>query len=88
MDMEKLIRVGKVDVSQRSCTVSFNVNIGMEGNSFQHQAAEMTHNTLYKLLETATNVKAVDDGKTSKFVTFKQGVVEFEVYTKEAWRKA
>jgi len=83
---EKIIRVGKVNVSQGSCSVAFNVSIGQGGSSFQFQSFEMTHNTLYKLLDTATNVKTVDDGKTSKFVTFNQGIVEFEVYTKEDWR--
>lgn len=81
--LKKIIRVGEVDIEQASCSVAFNAQIKMEGCSLVHQHAELTHNSLYKLLETATNVKAVNDGKTSKFVTFNQGLVEFEVYRKE-----
>lgn len=80
--LKKIIRVGGVDIEQSSCMVAFNARINMDGNSLVEQSAELTHNKLYKLLETATDVKEVQEANTSKFVTFKHGVVEFEVYAR------
>lgn len=84
--MEKIIRVGGVDVVQRSCTVAFNALLSFDGSSLGHQTVELTHNALYKLLETAKDVKAYSPKKgeeTTRFCSFKQGEVEFNVYYKE-----
>lgn len=85
-DMEKIIRIGGVDVKERSCSVAFNAGIYHEGSLMTIQNLEFTHNTLYKLLETATEVKAYipkENEDTTKFCTLKQGEIEFHIYTKK-----
>jgi hypothetical protein len=69
--MEKIIKVGTIEVQERSCMVGFNVYCELSTMS----CMEITHNTLYKLLDSATGVK--QDGNA---IVFKQGIVEFRAY--------
>lgn len=72
--MEKYIRVNGIEIQKGLCTVAFNI-----WSEYGNKA--ITHNDLYKLLDTATDVKEINEEDNSKFVSFKQGIVQFEVYT-------
>lgn len=85
MEMERIIRIGGVDVKQGSCTVAFSAIMEYDGGFLTTQNIELTHNKLYNLLETAKEVKSYNPKKgeeTTKFCVLTQGEIEFHVYVR------
>jgi len=78
MVIKKFIKVNGVEVSQNSCMVDFNVISDLS----MMQPIEMTHVKLYELLDTASEVKEVNEDNNTKFCKFRQGIVWYTAYKK------
>ena len=81
MGMEKIIRINGINVKERLCTVDFYIESDLD-YSF---AVSITHGQMYKLLDTATEIKETKDYKAlnQHFAEFKQGIILFKAFVKE-----
>lgn len=75
--MQRIIKVNGVEVQQGVCVVDFVIESDIT------EQKDVTHAVLYKLLDTATNVKGLTNWNSSAFVEFEQGAITFIAYKRE-----
>jgi hypothetical protein len=72
--MEKIIKVGNVEVIKGLCLVEFNVYCELD----EMKPMSVSHHKLYELLDTSTEVKKISNSTNG--ISFKQGIIKFEAY--------